>query len=577
MQGEVMKRYLIFLWLMVFLNLTPSGLAADQDSFSRVGELLRIRIDVAGDPPLLYVAGKKIHAVDALPRFYELRNFQPAWTVQGKPMENMSTFLTALNAADQHGLRPEVYHADTIHEILESLNKIEHISPDPDFYLLADLDLLLTDAFLTYGSHLLAGQVNPETFDPEWIANRRGADMAMILQNALNSGKIYESLRSLWPKHEGYLRLYETFNQYRSLLESGVRFSRLPDGPKMELGNRSDRVAMLRSRLADEPELQDGFLAGETDLFDKNLKMAVIDFQSRHGLEMDGIVGRQTLAALNTSLEEKVDRIRLNLERWRWLPEDLGYRSIQVNIADFRLKVVEDEQTVLEMKIIVGKDYRKTPVFSDRISYMVLNPSWNVPRSIAVNDKLPLIRKNPGYLVQQKMRVYSSWKADAREINPYDINWSNVTKSNFNYRLRQEPGPNNALGRIKFMFPNRFNVYLHDTPSRELFNRTSRTFSSGCIRIQKPEELALYLLKDDPRWNPEKFRKTLDNMKEQSIRLLSPVPVHLLYWTVFVDDDGVVQFRNDIYERDEQLAIALEEKFGTKTSFSKTHIKKQEI
>ena len=193
---------------------------------------------------------------------------------------------------------------------------------------------------------------------------------------------------------------------------------------------------------------------------------------------------------------------------------------------------------------------------------MVLNPSWNVPRSIAVNDKLPLIRKNPGYLVQQKMRVYSSWKADAREINPYEIDWASVTKSNFRFRLRQEPGLNNALGRIKFMFPNRFNVYLHDTPSRELFNKTSRTFSSGCIRIQKPEELALYLLKDDPRWTPEKFRKTLDTMKEQSIRLITPVPVHLLYWTVFVDDDGVVQFRNDIYGRDEQLANALKEKLG---------------
>jgi len=193
---------------------------------------------------------------------------------------------------------------------------------------------------------------------------------------------------------------------------------------------------------------------------------------------------------------------------------------------------------------------------------MVLNPSWNVPRSIAINDKLPLIRKNPGYLVQQKMRVYSGWNSDAREINPYGIDWRTVTESNFRYRLRQDPGPNNALVRIKFMFPNRFNVYLHDTPSRELFNKTSRTFSSGCIRIQNPEELALYLLKDDPRWTPEKFRKTLDTMKEQSIRLPSPVPVHLLYWTVFVDDDGVVQFRNDIYGRDAQLAKALEEKAG---------------
>jgi murein L,D-transpeptidase YcbB/YkuD len=469
--------------------------------------------------------------------------------------------LTALSTANQHGLRPEIYHNRTIHKMLGALEAIDHINSDQDIYLLADLDLLLTDAFLTYGSHLLAGQVNPETFDPEWIADRRGADMASVLQDALNSGNIFESLRSLWPEHEGYIRLYETYNQYLLLLENGGKWPLIVAGPNMELGDRHDRVAMLRARLADEPELQGEFLAGETDLFDKSLKMAVLDFQSRHGLDVDGVVGPATLAVLNTSLEEKVERIRLNLERWRWLPEDLGFRNVQVNIADFHLKVVEQEQTILEMRIIVGKDYRQTPVFSDKISYMVLNPSWYVPQSIAVKDKLPLIQKNPGYLVQQKMRVFSSWKADAKEINPYDIDWRNVTKSNFYYKLRQDPGPNNALGRIKFMFPNRFNVYLHDTPSRELFNKTTRTFSSGCIRIQNPEELALYLLEDDPRWDREKFRKALDTMKEQSIILSSPVPVHLLYWTVFVDDDGVVQFRNDIYGRDAQLAKALEKMF----------------
>jgi murein L,D-transpeptidase YcbB/YkuD len=557
-----MKRIMICIFWMTTLILVQSSLFADQGSSWQVDDLLRIRIEVADDTSILYAAGKQIHALDTLSRFYELRNFEPAWIAHGRPTDHVNTFLTALSSADQHGLRPEIYHARTIDEMLEKLKNIEQINPDPDIYLLADLDLLLTDAFLTYGSHLLAGQVNPETFDPEWIANRRGADMAAILQDALNSGTIYESLRSLWPKHEGYIRLYETFNQYRLLLENGGKWPLIVPGPKMELGDRHDRVAMLRARLADEPELQGEFLAGETDLFDKSLEMAVMDFQNRHGLDVDGIVGRATLAVLNTPLEEKVERIRLNLERWRWLPEDLGVRNVQVNIANFQLKVVEQEQTVLEMKIIVGKDYRQTPVFSDKISYMVLNPSWYVPQSIAVKDKLPLIQKNPGYLAQQKMRVFSSWKADAKEINPYDIDWRTVTSSNFYYKLRQDPGPNNALGRIKFMFPNRFNVYLHDTPSRELFNKTSRTFSSGCIRIQNPEELALYFLEDDHRWDREKFYKALDTTKEQSIILSSPVPVHLLYWTVFVDEDGVVQFRKDIYGRDAQLAKALETKVG---------------
>jgi L,D-transpeptidase YcbB len=564
-----MKSIMGCFFLMVTMILTPSCLFANQDGLSQAGELLQNRIDAAGDPPVLYVAGKKNHAAEALAKFYKMRRFEPAWTVQGKPTVHADMFLTVLNMAEQDGLQPETYHLGTIQEIIEAVKVIETISSEPDIYLLADLDLLLTDAFLTYGSHLLAGQVSPETFDPQWIANRRGADMAVFLQDSLNSGNINDSLRTLCPKHEGYLRLHETFNQYRLFLENHVKWPLVAAGPKMQIGDRHDRVAMLRARLAAEPSPQPGLVTGETDLFDKNLKMAVFDFQSRHGLDVDGIVGPATLAALNTSLKEKVERIRLNLERWRWLPEDLGFRNVQVNIADFQLKAVEQEQTVLEMKIIAGRDYRQTPVFSDRISYMVLNPSWYVPQSIAVKDKLPLIKKNPGYLGQQKIRVYSSLKAGANEINPYHIDWGKVTPSNFHYRLRQNPGPNNALGRIKFMFPNRFNVYLHDTPSRELFNKTSRTFSSGCIRIQNPEELAIYLLKDDPRWNQERLRKTLNTMKEQSIRLPSPVPVHLLYWTVFVDKDGVVQFRNDIYGRDAQLAKALEVKDGTLASFQK--------
>jgi L,D-transpeptidase YcbB len=565
-----MKIVIGCLFLLVTMILSPSYLFATQDNLSQVSELLRNRIDAAGDPPvLLYVAGKKNHAVEELARFYMMRHFEPAWTVQGEPTSQAMMFVNALNMAEQDGLRPETYHLEAIQAMLEALKEIETISSGPDIYLLADLDLLLTDAFLTYGSHLLAGQVNPETFDPEWIANRRGADMAAFLQDSLNSENIYDSLRTLSPKHEGYIRLHETFNQYRLILENSVKWPLVAAGPKMQIGDRHARVEMLRARLAAEPSAQVGFLTGETDFFDKNLKMAVIDFQSRHGLDVDGVVGPATLAALNTSLEEKVKRIRLNLERWRWMPEDLGSRNVQVNIADFQLKAFEQGQPVLEMKIIAGRDYRQTPVFSDRISYMVLNPSWYVPQSIAVKDKLPLIKKNPVYLTQQKIRLYSSWKGDAKEINPYHIDWSKVMSSNFYYRLRQSPGPNNALGRIKFMFPNRFNVYLHDTPSRELFNKTNRTFSSGCIRIQHPEELALYLLKDDPRWNQERLLKTLNTMKEQSIRLPAPVPVHLLYWTVFVDKDGVVQFRNDIYGRDAQLAKALEGKVGTLASFQK--------
>ena len=273
-----------------------------------------------------------------------------------------------------------------------------------------------------------------------------------------------------------------------------------------------------------------------------------------------GRVGPATLAALNVSSADRVDQILLNMERWRWLPQDLGTRHIIVNIADFKLQVMENGQPVLNMKIIVGKGYRRTPVFSDKITYLVLNPSWLIPHEIAVKDKLPLVRKDPEYFTKQNIRVFRGWGAESREINSKTVNWSAVTPQTFPYRLRQDPGPENALGRIKFMFPNRFNIYIHDTPYRTLFHKASRTFSSGCIRIEKPLELAAYVLKPDSRWHPDAIRAALEQGEERTIPLPEPIPVHLLYWTVFVDPTGNLQFRPDIYNRDKRLSDALRKK-----------------
>jgi murein L,D-transpeptidase YcbB/YkuD len=292
-------------------------------------------------------------------------------------------------------------------------------------------------------------------------------------------------------------------------------------------------------------------------MFDERMEAEVKAFQATRGLEPDGVVGPATLEALNTTAEQRIRRIGVNLERWRWLPENLGDRYVLVNVADFKLEVIEQDRKVLEMKIIVGKSYRRSPVFSDRISYLVLNPRWHVPRNIAVKDKLPLIKKDPTYLAENRMKVFAGWGAETRELNPAQIDWSSVSAKNFPYRFRQEPGPRNALGQIKFMFPNRFNVYLHDTPSRELFDKNVRNFSSGCIRIQKPLDLAEYLLRGDPSWSRDKIQEELAKKRERTIKLPTPVPVHLLYWTAFVDDNKVLQFRNDIYGRDERLAKAL--------------------
>jgi len=249
------------------------------------------------------------------------------------------------------------------------------------------------------------------------------------------------------------------------------------------------------------------------------------------------------------------------MERWRWLPQNLGDRYILVNIASFNLDVVEQETPVLNMRVVAGKPYRKTPVFSDKITYLVINPYWGVPDTIAKKDILPKVKKDPNFLIDQKIRVFEGWGANTREIDPSIIDWNTVREANLTYRFKQDPGPQNALGRIKFMFPNQFDVYLHDTPSKELFAKARRDFSSGCIRVEKPVELAEYLLRNHPDWPPEKIRSTIygRDVTAQTVRLPEPMNIHILYWTVWLGTDERIYFSPDIYDRDTALDAAMRE------------------
>ena len=528
-----------------------------QKLMDRVDEFLRSRIEVAGVPPRIEIGDELIYSSVALPLFYERRAYRPVWSDDTGSLVLIDDLIGAIGEAEQEGLRPADYHLAKLQTILSELrqNKQKGLPPDPR--RLADLDLLSTDAFLILGSHYLAGRINPETIDPEWKANRREAHLEEVLQKALDGQKIAAALEELLPQQPGYARLREALRQYRDLAAGGG-WPAVPDGAKLQKGDRNPRVSALRARLRAEGILS-GNPAAELDLFDDHLDEAVRLFQRCHGLDVDGIVGRVTLAALNVSAEERSCQIEVNLERWRWLPESLGKRHIIVNIAGFELDVIEGGHSALAMRVVVGRDYRRTPVFSDKITYLVLNPHWEVPLNIAIQDKIPLILKDPEYLSKEKMKVLQGWGAETREIDPKTIEWSRVTEKNFAYHLRQDPGPSNALGRVKFMFPNKFNVYLHDTPSRELFARSERTFSSGCIRVEKPMELAEYLLRGDPNWTAEKFRLAINKGIEQTIRLPEPMPIHLLYSTSWVNPDGVINFRRDIYGRDKLLADALRE------------------
>jgi len=546
--------------LLIGAALVGCGTAAGQDLRSRadlVGERIRTRIEAAGVAMELRAAGEPVYASLALPSFYERRLYRPAWSDERGPTRLADDLIDAIRRSDLEGLRSEDYHLAGIEAVLAAVRadakRGPAFAPPPDRW--AELDLLLTDAFLVYGAHLLAGRVNPETLRPEWVSNRRTADIAVVLEAALASGNIAGSLEALDPPEVGYRRLREALARYRAVAAAGGWLP-IPDG-SVRAGDRGAAVTALRQRLS----LEDG-LVGESEnpdgeLFDAGLEQALETFQRRHGLTADGVVNSATRAELNVPVARRVEQLELNLERWRWLPKDLGRRHIIVNIAAFELEVMDGDSVVMSMRVVVGRPFDRTPVLSDTMRYLVLNPYWHVPSNIATTELLPKLKRDPSYLARYKLRVFPSSRLDAQEVDPATVDWSTITAAHFPFLLRQDPGPRNALGRIKFMFLNKYHVYLHDTPARPLFEETQRDFSHGCIRIQHPIELAVYLLRNDPRWDRDALLAALDDAEDRSVPLPEAMPIHLLYWTAWADPDGTIQFRRDIHDRDLPLFTAL--------------------
>ena len=537
---------------------TPRAEAGQADNRSPdelVAERIRTRIEDAGVVAELRAGGEPVYESLVLPSFYERRLYRPAWSDERGPTRLADDLVGALRRADLEGLRSEDYHLAGIDALLAGVRADAKRDPAiaPDRW--AELDLLLTDAFLVYGAHLLAGRVNPETLRPEWLAHPRSADIAAVLEAALASGNIGVMLETLAPPQHGYRRLREALARYREVAASGG-WPAIPDRSTLQLGDSGPPVVALRERLRLEDDLGPA-AQQDTALFDEGVEQALKKFQRRHGLAADGAVGVATRAELNVRVERRVEQVELNLERWRWLPKDLGRRHIIVNIAAFELEVVAEEAVVLSMRVVVGRPFDRTPVLSDTMRYIVLNPYWHVPRNIAAGELLAKVRQDPSYLARYKLRVFPNSGPDAREVDPTTVDWSAITPARFPFRLRQDPGPLNALGRVKFMFLNKYNVYLHDTPARPLFDEAQRDFSHGCIRIQQPIELAVYLLRQDPRWNRDALLGALDEAVDRTVPLPEPMPIHLLYWTAWADEDGTIQFRRDIHGRDAPLLRAL--------------------
>lgn len=500
----------------------------------------------------LAVRGERLYALDRVRDFYGARDFVPAWT--GEPgVRQAQALLKAIKGAREEGLEPAYYHRDAIARVLSEMPEGSGLrSLDPD--RLADLELLLTDAYLILGCHFSAGCVNPLTSEAEWFISGTDRPVEEILDKALRENSIEDSLRGLLPAQQDYARMRDALRSYRALASAGG-WQPVPEGASLRIGDRDPRVAELRRRLVASGDLWDS--VSDEELFDEMLRQAVFTFQERHGLTMDGIVGPKTLAELNVPVGDRVRQLEVNLERMRWISGSLSRRYIRVNIAAYELDVIEEGHRVLSMKVIVGKPYWKTPVFSEQMRYLVYNPYWNIPRSIAVREILPKVRRSPAYLGKEDIRVVSGWGRNESLIDPGGIDWPRMTAGSFRHRFRQDPGPLNPLGRIKFMFPNQYNVYLHDTPARSLFERDVRSFSHGCIRVERPIDLAEYVLRSDPRWSREAIVAAIEEGRTREVRLPKPIMVHIVYFTAWVDEQKIVHFRNDIYGRDRTLAEAL--------------------
>lgn len=394
-----------------------------------------------------------------LQKFYSRRMYEPAWFGDGGLLNIADTVPDLLASSINDGLRPEDYDYTTLRRAITAYRAEKRPLPP------MALELALTEAVLSYASDMLRGRVRPEELYSNWESAPRELDLARYLQNAMNAGELIRSLRGLEPRHAHYHRLRELLSRYRLLELQGSREVVLP-GDTLKSGMRSPRVVALRRRLVQIGDLVPAANDATSDLFDAAVESAVKRYQIRHGLEPDGVAGSRTLSSLNVSLRQRIRTIELNMERWRWLPRDLGDRFITVNIAGFQLYVVEQDEITMTMPVVVGKRYHSTPVFSGAMTYLVFSPYWNIPQSIAINEMLPLLRENPAYLEQESLQVFRGWEQPAQPLEPAAIDWSRVDPDNFPYRFRQLPGSHNALGRVKFMFPNKYSVYLHDTPPR---------------------------------------------------------------------------------------------------------------
>lgn len=516
---------------------------------SGIQELIRSKLEQLSLDPETKIGREKFHSIEYVSNLYAKNDFQPFWT---EP-EYVEDAIKGIRSSYEDGLLPLDYHLEAILGLKHQL-ALDTGSKDEKVVKLAELDLLLTDGVIFYADHLVYGKIDPVTLIPTWnfeFATIPDLNPAFFMQY-ISTNEIPSFLNNLRPSLFQYDTLLSILAQYRDIAGNGG-WQPIPVGSKIEPGERNSRIPAIRQRLLVTGELS-GPDSVSSEIYDNLLEQDIRAFQASHALDADGIIGVGTFRELNVPVEERIAALRINLERVRWVARDLPDTYIIVNIAAFWLVMVKDNQVVHYTTVVVGEPLNKTPVFRDKMRYIEFNPTWTLPTSIIKNEIIPKLKKDSTYLEKNHM-VLLDTKGNLIPTSVLDM--KNLSASRFPYLVRQEPGQWNALGEMKFMFPNKYDIYLHDTPSKSLFNRSSRAFSHGCIRVNRPMNLAEKLL-TGTEYDRKKINEIISTHITTRVNLKQPMDVLLLYWTCGIDRNKKLFFVPDIYDRDQDVLKELD-------------------
>jgi murein L,D-transpeptidase YcbB/YkuD len=536
-----MRIFFTLLFLLFYPTKSIAHIPSTRDTYS-VASLLKERYDNPDSISHLSTSHKQIA------KFYAERGFKPIWFTGFKLNSAGKNAIFTLKNAALEGLNPSDY-LPAIKGI--SFLELNLLSPE----IIVENEIRLTKYIASYLRDLKGGRLAPQKITKQAYQIGNPVNPYDLLSKGMLKDPTGIWLTCDTLSEEAYKKLKDKLANLRILEQKGGwSLLSFPTQIKIKLGVRGSFIQPLKNQLFARGYLDE---ISQTDLFDEKVDKALRQFQSLHGLEEDGVLGSATLAALNVPIEKRINQIIISMERWRWLPEEKGERYVMVNIPAYHLKAFDKSQLILEMPVIIGMNYRQTPVFTSVIDFVRFNPTWYVPYSISVKDKLPLLRSNPSYFNEKGYRIYNEL---GENINPEEIDWTDVDSTSFNYKIVQKPGPTNALGRLFFHINTPFGVFLHGTPNIESFRNAKRSLSSGCIRVADPIMLAFFILNDPQKWPKEKIIQWVEKGETQNIYLEQPVKIYVTYHTAWVDQQGRCHFAEDIYNQDHALQEALDKK-----------------